>query len=337
MRHDAAAVWVHIVPLLLEIEKLAPQVNTLHIVSDSPSAQYRNKKIFYIISQLKSYCTSLSSIFWHYCECGHGKGAPDGVGGVIKRMADKFVAYGNDIITIESLIEHLQSSVKAIKIFRVEYYEITEKDWLIPNTLVSFPGTMRVHQAVWTDSWPLTIALRTLSCVELQCQNNSLECPHGKHLDFYNLFNGNIDHNVSIPQLTFPLSPARVQVKAVNIIAQKITTSNSSLFPRHGVINPTIGTQKCHVKRFKASENLALNFYKKVKPNEVTNNSQDYSNLEILSQYDIDVESDAIPSCSYFDNISPSTFKNFEQPKKQLESCESENRNDDSDTDLEIF
>ena len=46
---------------------------------------------------------------WNLFEAGHGKGAPDAVGGTIKRMADKFVANGKDIPTAESLFQSLSS------------------------------------------------------------------------------------------------------------------------------------------------------------------------------------------------------------------------------------
>lgn len=44
--------------------------------------------------------TQLTKLFqvkelrWHYSESGHGKGAPDGIGGCLKRNADKLVAQG---------------------------------------------------------------------------------------------------------------------------------------------------------------------------------------------------------------------------------------------------
>lgn len=45
-RHDAAAVWAHLIQILTEIEQIIPLVQNLIIVSDSPSGQYRNKKYF---------------------------------------------------------------------------------------------------------------------------------------------------------------------------------------------------------------------------------------------------------------------------------------------------
>lgn len=61
------------------------------IISDSPSSQYRNRSMMYLMTQL---CKShgISAFEWLFSETGHGKGAPDGVGACVKRMADAFVA-----------------------------------------------------------------------------------------------------------------------------------------------------------------------------------------------------------------------------------------------------
>ncbi|KAF9405878.1 hypothetical protein HW555_013557, partial [Spodoptera exigua] len=114
-----------------EIKQEAPIVQNLIIISDSPSGQYRNKKIFYIMSQLSIYCSSLTNIIWNYSECGHGKGAPDGVGGLLKRTADRFVAHDGDMNNIDSFVNYLKSAVQGVKISTVEEYEVEEKDWLL--------------------------------------------------------------------------------------------------------------------------------------------------------------------------------------------------------------
>ena len=150
LRHDAAAVWAHLVPILEEIKQEAPIVQNLIIISDSPSGQYRNKKIFYIMSQLSIYCSSLTNIIWNYSECGHGKGAPDGVGGLLKRTADRFVAHDGDMNNIDSFVNYLKSAVQGVKISTVEEYEVEEKDWLLPTNLNTFRGTLQVKQVIWT-------------------------------------------------------------------------------------------------------------------------------------------------------------------------------------------
>jgi len=50
----------------------------------------------FLFSQLPTF-GSFTSGTWNFSESGHGKGAADGVGGSMKRMADRLIAQGEDI------------------------------------------------------------------------------------------------------------------------------------------------------------------------------------------------------------------------------------------------
>lgn len=54
------------------------------------------------------------------------RGAPDGVGGCIKRTADNIVARGIDIPDLNTLMEQLKINCKGIKMFQVSEKEIDE-------------------------------------------------------------------------------------------------------------------------------------------------------------------------------------------------------------------
>lgn len=97
LRHDAPAVWAHLITIIDETTKRNPFIDTIHILSDSPTSQYRNKFVFYLISQLKNDFAQSEKVTWNYSEAGHGKGAPDGVGAVVKRTADRIVNFGQDV------------------------------------------------------------------------------------------------------------------------------------------------------------------------------------------------------------------------------------------------
>lgn len=45
---------------------------------------------------------------WNFHESGHGKGAPDGVGGTLKRTANRKVLHGRDIKDAISFKETLE-------------------------------------------------------------------------------------------------------------------------------------------------------------------------------------------------------------------------------------
>ncbi|OWR42782.1 hypothetical protein KGM_211517 [Danaus plexippus plexippus] len=97
IRHDVAATWAHLIPLIQRALDINPFNTTIHFLTDSPVSQYRNKYMFYIITTIQNDFDFISRITWNYTEAGHGKGAPDGVGAVLKRTADKMVSYGRDI------------------------------------------------------------------------------------------------------------------------------------------------------------------------------------------------------------------------------------------------
>lgn len=83
-RHDPTAIWAHLDPVLGMIRQRFPEVKKLHFFSDGPATQYRQKGNFYLLST-EPYKLGFENINWNYFEAGHGKGAPDGVGGALKR------------------------------------------------------------------------------------------------------------------------------------------------------------------------------------------------------------------------------------------------------------
>ena len=45
LRHDSAAIIVHLIPILQKVLDENPKITHLHFLSDSPATQYRNKTI----------------------------------------------------------------------------------------------------------------------------------------------------------------------------------------------------------------------------------------------------------------------------------------------------
>lgn len=67
--------------------------------------------MFYIISNfLTKFVPNIKYSSWNYSEAGHGKGAPDGIGGRLKSMADQVIAEGRDVSDITSLVGVLKVS-----------------------------------------------------------------------------------------------------------------------------------------------------------------------------------------------------------------------------------
>lgn len=168
--------------------------------------------MFYIISQIRQDFYQIGKITWNYSEAGHGKGAPDGVGAVLKRTADRMILYGKDIGTYDQFYNMIMDSVEKIIIKEVEERDIITKENLIPINFKPFKGTLSVYQVLWDVTIPHTI-LRTLSCFD--CID---KCIH--EYDLGRIPNNNHDYieNIDPFENIVPLSKSRPNYNANKII-----------------------------------------------------------------------------------------------------------------------
>lgn len=129
---------------------------------------------FYLLCKLTETYPNICDFTWNYHESGHGKGAPDGIGGTCKRIADKIVALGTDIATINDFAIELEKNCPGIKIFVITEKEIDFQKKILednkPNIKL-FTGTLKVHQ-VRGNYLSNTLYMKSLSCF---CSNF---CPH---------------------------------------------------------------------------------------------------------------------------------------------------------------
>ena len=170
LRHDPSAIWAHLQPISKYIFKNKKQqsVNTVHILSDRPCTQYRNKKMFHLLRYYaQELFPDIQNLTWNYTEAGHGKGAPDGVGGTLKRTADRIVAEGKDISTFETFIEVLRKECT------IDEENICKADEMLAKKLEPFLGTLKVHQVVYTSEHT-ALDFRSLSCFKCKI----FECSH---------------------------------------------------------------------------------------------------------------------------------------------------------------
>jgi hypothetical protein len=171
--HSAPAVWAHLQPIFKFLRETCPQLNTIHFLSDSPSTQYRNKTLFYLFSQaLQPVVPAIQSATWNYSAAGHGKGAPDGIGGTLKRTADRIVAQGADINCFENFVATLQASVRNIELCEIEESDVKAIEEMLPHTIKQFVGTMKVQQVVYFNS---ELTMKSSSCLKcINCNKFSL-------------------------------------------------------------------------------------------------------------------------------------------------------------------
>ncbi|CAH0407069.1 unnamed protein product [Chilo suppressalis] len=226
-RHDAEAIWAHVIPILEHVKDVT-HIDTVHFLTDSPSSQYRNRKIFYIISQLQQQFPELKAVSWNYLESGHGKGAPDGIGAVIKRTADSTVRFGNDLGTLQDFWNILKLKIKNVELRMITYEDIEDKK--IPKTVKMFKGTMQVHQVLWSSS-SLSMTFRKLSC--FFCPNGCI-CTHGYHLGYMDILKDVNYINQQQDQilqefLDSNTTPELIENSSERILAENVIGSNENL------------------------------------------------------------------------------------------------------------
>lgn len=101
---------------------------------------------------------------WNFSEPSHGKGAPDGVGAAVKRVADGLVCKGIDIPDAETLYNELLGNVN-VELFYIPESTITELDNKKESggsTVIK--GIMKINQIVLKCNKKPVLYGRELSC-----------------------------------------------------------------------------------------------------------------------------------------------------------------------------
>lgn len=129
LRHDERAVWAHIKPVIEDFKaKSDHEIDTLHILSDGPATQYRNRANCFLLSSIP-YSWGFKMVTWNFSERSHAKGAPDGVGRALKRIADMYVHGGGGLQTLKDLFNYLCQNTERVTTEWVEEDEISSMDF----------------------------------------------------------------------------------------------------------------------------------------------------------------------------------------------------------------
>lgn len=168
LRHDPQAIWAHMHPVISHFLKNNPNIKKVHFLSDSPTTQYRNKTNFLFFHTINKRYSTIEEGTWNFSEAGHGKGAPDGVGAVVKRTADRLIAEGTDITNLDTLFDKISANVENVKFWRISDENISEMDRFISSygDVVTVGGTMTIHQVTLKINLSsMKKDFRTLSCL----------------------------------------------------------------------------------------------------------------------------------------------------------------------------
>lgn len=126
LRHDSQAVLAHLFDVFDHFLLDLPFINTIHFKSDGPTTQYKNKNIFFLITQLlPERYPQINKITYNYSESGHGKSPADGIGGNLKRLADDSVRYGNDVSNFDAFLSTLKSKTKEVYVSSIDAEDIS--------------------------------------------------------------------------------------------------------------------------------------------------------------------------------------------------------------------
>ncbi|XP_043473611.1 uncharacterized protein LOC122505830 [Leptopilina heterotoma] len=178
LRHDAAAaVMAHLQNIVDFYLPQLDNVKTLHFMSDGPTTQYKNRTMFYLITQLLPKCYSqIKRITYNFSESGHGKGPADGIGAALKRICDDEILYGRDITDLNSFLPAVTKKAKKIHVSSVSLGRIEEIDKILKDVeLQTFVGTRKIHQYTWSEETREVIYFNSLSC--LNCTPGTI-CKH---------------------------------------------------------------------------------------------------------------------------------------------------------------
>lgn len=116
---------------------------------------------------------------WNFFEASHGKGAPDGVGGALKRTADMMVAKGRDIPDAHELLTETNTTVK---LFFVKSEDVENAMEKMPKQIPAVPGTMRIHQVITLA--PGELIHRDVSCMCTTRKQFNCNCFNTKCFSF---------------------------------------------------------------------------------------------------------------------------------------------------------
>lgn len=172
--HASFAIWAHLKPILVKINE-NPKFDTIHVISDSPSGQYRNRFTMYLIPKiLPKISPNIKNFTWNFTEAGHGKGPMDGVGGVLKKTADTHVLHGNDITSCDDFVEILTEKCPSVSLIKISKENIDEIKLISTKSAAAVPNITQLHQIKWEKKDPEKIYTRFLSCFcEKSCKHFS--------------------------------------------------------------------------------------------------------------------------------------------------------------------
>ena len=124
------------------------------------TALIRTRRFFSLLSCIPP-TLGFERATWNFFPTSNGRGAPDSIGGTVKRTADNLVLRGNDMTDGHTFFEKVSNSLKSVQLYHIAEEDMERYDTLLMHPLKQFPSTRQIHQVIPHDN---RIHHRQLSC-----------------------------------------------------------------------------------------------------------------------------------------------------------------------------
>ena len=175
--HTFPTTLAFLMDLVNRMKDANPALKHIHMVTDSPTSQYRNRFACDMLSRAVSIFGV--RITWNWLEAGHGKGPCDGVGGALKSLADRVVKKADAIVTADEFVDLVAPETEKVTLLKVTKSTIDELTSLVDSWLSrAVLDITQYHQAtVFEDQ----LYVRPTSCYDECCfsedQDLTPQCP----------------------------------------------------------------------------------------------------------------------------------------------------------------
>ena len=124
-------------------------IKKIHVVSDSPTSQYRNRRMVWI---LHCYCKEkMIDLKWIYLESGHGRGIPDRIGATVKKAIKDLLLFHPDdpLYDVADLFSrNIQDCIPSIEL-NVYSKEHAQKFRSSLPKVGEIKGILKVHEVLY--------------------------------------------------------------------------------------------------------------------------------------------------------------------------------------------
>ena len=215
LNHNKEAVCTFLCTILADIQSHWPDLKNLDIFTDGAASQFKNKYIFCFL------CTKLPvisaiKITWHFFATSHGKGAVDGIGGVVKRAVSTAVNSRSHVVTdaasfLEAASTHCHNtsilSVTEADIAKFAKEHDLEATWELAT---SVPGTLNIHH--------IEVLPKSIQCLPYSGSTD---------ISIHSFEDGTVSHEQQLPVVHIDSSSLESQTGPGTVTEQDITPGST--------------------------------------------------------------------------------------------------------------